>query len=113
MNYAAMGQVPSGESAKPVPGTGLYVQYGCGLSAPDGWLNFDASPRLRLEQIPVVRSVLRATAGLLFPSNARTGDIVRGLPVSDGSASGVYCSHVLEHLPRDVLPTALRNTLRI
>jgi SAM-dependent methyltransferase len=91
----------------------LYVQYGCGLCAPQGWLNFDASPRLRLEQIPGVRTILRATVGLLFPLNTRTGDIVRGLPVPDGSASGVYCSHVLEHLPRDDLSAALRNTLRI
>src|SRR5262249_47616526 len=35
------------------------------------------------------------------------------LPVPDGSGSGVYCSHVLEHLPRDDLSIALRNTLRI
>src|SRR5262245_22988509 len=31
----------------------LYVQYGCGLSAPDDWLNFDASPTLWLQLIPV------------------------------------------------------------
>ena len=113
MNYAAMAQVASVESAKPAPHVGLYVQYGCGLTAPEGWLNFDASPRLRLERVPALRTVFRATVGLLFPSNARTGNIVRGLPVPDGSASGVYCSHVLEHLPRDDLPEALRNTLRI
>src|SRR5262249_50061800 len=41
------------------------------------------------------------------------GDIVTGLPVSAGSARGVYCSHVLEHVPRDDLPVALRNTFRM
>jgi Methyltransferase domain len=92
---------------------GRYVQYGCGLCAPDGWLNFDASPRLRLERAPVFHSLLRGTAGVLFPANVRFGDIVRGLPVADGSARGVYCSHVLEHVPRNDLPTALRNTHRM
>jgi predicted SAM-dependent methyltransferase len=92
---------------------GLYVQYGCGLCAPDGWLNFDASPRLRLEQTPGLRAIIRLTAGLLFPANVRPGDIVRGLPVADGSARGVYCSHVLEHLTRDDLPRALGNTWRM
>src|SRR6266487_4619922 len=92
---------------------GLYVQYGCGISAPAGWLNFDASPRLRLERIPGVRAILGSTMGLLFPPNVRFGDIVRGLPIPDGNAYGVYCSHVLEHLAREDLAPALRNTLRI
>lgn len=92
---------------------GLHVQYGCGICAPAGWLNFDASPRLRLEQIPGIRGILRSTVGLLFPSNVRFGDIVRGLPIPDNSACGVYCSHVLEHLARDELAPALRNTLRM
>jgi SAM-dependent methyltransferase len=92
---------------------GLYVQYGCGLCAPDAWLNFDASPRLRIERIHGLRMLLRATAGILFPPTARPGDIVRGLPVPDGTADGVYCSHVLEHLPRDDVPIALRNTFRM
>jgi SAM-dependent methyltransferase len=91
----------------------IYVQYGCGLCAPNRWMNFDASPRLRLEQVAGVRSVLRATVGLVFPTNIRFGDIVAGLPIPDGSARGVYCSHVLEHLPRNDMAPALRNTLRI
>lgn len=90
-----------------------YVQYGCGACAPEAWVNFDASARLRFEQAPVFGHILRATVGCLFPANVRFGDIVRGLPVPDNIASGVYCSHVLEHLPRDDLPIALRNTLRI
>ena len=92
---------------------GLYVQYGCGRCAPDAWLNFDASLRLRLERIRGLRMLLRATVGILFPPTARPGDIVRGLPVPDGAADGVYCSHVLEHLPRDDVPIALRNTFRM
>jgi SAM-dependent methyltransferase len=92
---------------------GLHVQYGGGICAPAGWLNFDASPRLRLERIPGVRGLVSSTVGLLFPPNVRFGDIVRGLPVPDKRAYGVYCSHVLEHLARDDLVPALRNTLRI
>ena len=49
----------------------------------------------------------------MFPPNVKLGDIVRGLPVADRTASGVYCSHVLEHLARDDLPVALQNTYKI
>jgi predicted SAM-dependent methyltransferase len=91
----------------------LYVHYGCGICAPAEWLNFDASPRLRLERTPGLGGVLRSTMGLLFPLNVRFGDIVRGLPVRKKSAYGVFCSHVLEHLARDDLAPALRNTIQI
>jgi len=91
----------------------LYIHYGCGLCAPDGWLNFDASPRLRLERVFGLRNLIEGSVGLLFPANVRPGDIVHGLSVADGTASGVYCSHVLEHLPRDDVPGALDNTRRM
>lgn len=90
-----------------------YVQYGCGLSCPDGWLNFDASPRLRFERLPVVWQALEASGRRLFPKEARYGDIVRGLPLPDGCAKAVYCSHVLEHIDRESVVTALKNTYKI
>jgi SAM-dependent methyltransferase len=104
---------PSSSVRSPAIDGGLYVQYGCGASAPDGWANFDASPRLRLERLPLLGTLLCATAGRVFPSNVVIGDIVRGLPIPNGTARGAYCSHVLEHLARDDVPTALCNTLKI
>lgn len=88
----------------------LYIQYGCGFCAPDGWLNFDASPTLRIQKIPLVGKSL---APVKFPDAARYGDIRKGLPVADGSVDAVYCSHVLEHLALEDLRQALKNTFRI
>lgn len=88
---------------------GVYVQYGCGLDAPYGWLNFDASPRLRLEK-SLFGAVMR---NKLFPAGALVGNIISGLPVRDGSAAGVYASHVLEHMRRADCRVALRNTHRM
>jgi SAM-dependent methyltransferase len=93
--------------------SGLYVQYGCGLCAPAGWLNFDASPRLTLERLPLVGVALQGLGARLFPVNVRSGDIVKGLPMSDGSCAGIYCSHVLEHIPRNNAITALQNTAKL
>ncbi|MEO5375084.1 MAG: methyltransferase domain-containing protein [Alphaproteobacteria bacterium] len=90
----------------------LYVNYGCGSTAPDGWLNFDASPTLIVERMPIVRALL-PRGRRVFPDGVRRGDIVAGLPVADGSCAGVFASHVLEHLTLDACRIALVNTRRL
>lgn len=90
----------------------LYVQYGCGWSAPAGWRNFDASPTLRFERLPLVGRLYRRNARR-FPDDVEYGDIVKGLPIGPESCDGVYCSHILEHLALQDFRAALRNTLAI
>jgi hypothetical protein len=86
-----------------------YVHYGCLFCAPDSWLNFDASPTLLFERIPVIGH-LYTKNGRRFPLNVRYGDIVKGLPIADTSCRGLYCSHVLEHLALRDCRTALWNS---
>ena len=73
------------------------VQFGCGWAAPEGWLNFEASPTLRFERIPVIGRLYTKNANR-FPENVVYGDIVKGLPVPPGAVSRLFSSHVLEHL---------------
>jgi hypothetical protein len=89
-----------------------YIQYGCGFSAPVEWVNFDASPTLRIEKLPLIGTLI-STGNGRFPSNVRYGDIVRGLPVPPQSCRAVYCSHVLEHLALSDFRAALVNTRKI
>lgn len=91
---------------------GLYVQYGCGMSAPTGWRNFDSSPTARFEALPIVGRFYTKNH-LRFPANVEYGDIVKGLPLRQASCDAVYCSHVLEHLSLVDLRTALRKTYLI
>lgn len=88
----------------------VYVQYGCGLSAPATWRNFDASPTLRLQRVPLIGRFVRGGSFPDFPPGVEYGDVVRGLPVAAASCRAVYCSHVLEHLALEDLRTALRHT---
>ncbi len=48
-----------------------------------------------------------------FSRDVRYGDIVSGLPVVLGSAAGLYCSHVLEHIDRSSVERALSNSLAL
>ena len=95
----------------PQPGP-IYVQYGCGQSCPDGWINFDASPTLRLQRLPCIGGLFKRGA-TVFPAAVRFGDIVRGLPIPDESVQGIYASHVLEHLSYADFWTALGRTFRL
>lgn len=89
---------------------GKFVQYGCGLSAPASWDNYDASPTLRLQKLPLVGSLV---GGPPFPKSVRYGDIRNGLSLPTNSVEAVYCSHTLEHLSLEDFRTALRETHRI
>jgi len=87
-----------------------YIQYGCGLSAPKEWINYDASPTLRIQKTPFLSSLLKRVLNASFPKNVKYGDIVKGLPEEDNSCDGIYCSHVLEHLSYEDFIRALNNT---
>ncbi len=90
-----------------------YVQYGCGHSAPQEWINFDASPTLRIQKIPLLGALLKSRLNTTFTSNTKFGDIVKGLPLEDNSCDGLYSSHVLEHLSLQDFRIALKNSYRI
>jgi SAM-dependent methyltransferase len=82
------------------------------MSPAEGWRNFDASPTLRFERLPLVGRMYTKNA-TRFPDCVEYGDIVKGLPVPDESCDAVYCSHILEHLAPDDLRAALRNSRAI
>ena len=94
---------------------GDYVQFGCGFSPANGWLNYDSSPTLKIER-SLFRHFLSAKISgndARFPDQVKFGDIRKGLPVPPKSVRGVYASHVLEHLSLCDMRRALRNTLVI
>lgn len=90
-----------------------YVHYGCGLAAPTEWENYDTSPTLKIQKMPIIGMLLRSKLNVLFPENVRLGNIIEGLPVEDNTADCVYCSHTLEHLSLQDFRKALQNTYRM
>lgn len=90
-----------------------YVQYGCGLSAPKEWDNYDASPTLRIQKIPLLGKLLKGKLNTTFSPSVKYGDIIKGLPISPNSCDGLYCSHTLEHLALNDFRKALLNSLYV
>ena len=87
------------------------VQFGCGLSSPEGWLNYDNSPTLRIQRLPVVGKLLTRNR-VTFPSNVSYADVLKGLPHRDDSVDKIYCSHVLEHLSFEDFHKAVKEVHR-
>ena len=85
------------------------MNYGCGFSPGDGWLNFDSSPTLRFERIPLLGKVYTKNEQR-FPANVMYGDIVKGPLCPPNEAAGVFASHVLEHLTYSDFSIALKHT---
>lgn len=88
----------------------MRIHYGCGLDEAAGWANFDASPTLWLQRLPLAGPAFRKWMPPLFPAGVQYGDIIRGLPIRPASCEAIYCCHVLEHLALEDFQLALRNT---
>lgn len=87
-----------------------YMQFGCGMCAPEGWQNFDAGPAFWLQsRLPFLTPLLVKRGFPNYPKNIRYGDVIKGLPIPQQSLGAVYCSHVLEHMALSEFRTALRN----
>lgn len=105
----------------------IKVQFGCGLSNPTGWLNYDSTPSLLVRRIPLsvqTAKVANKILGGRLPrlsdnlnnvicNNAIYGDVVKGLPCKGKSVDLLYASHVLEHLPLKEFRVALKECRRI
>ncbi|MCH2036382.1 MAG: methyltransferase domain-containing protein [Puniceicoccaceae bacterium] len=89
------------------------VQYGCGTCGPEGWINYDSSPTIYLQRMPIIGRFFRGGRFPVFPATVQSGNIVKGIPQPDASVDLVYCSHVLEHLALDEISAALKETNRI
>ena len=82
----------------------LYLNVGCGLVAPQDWINIDGSYSAIFAKSPVTRPLARWLRGASaaeargWPTNITVMDVRRGLPYRDGSVNAVYASHFLEHL---------------
>lgn len=85
----------------------LYIQFGCGMSAPNDFKNFDSSINLYLQRNYFTKLFWRHT--VVYPKTVEFGDIVKGLPISSNTVTGIYSSHVLEHLSYNDCIKALGN----
>jgi predicted SAM-dependent methyltransferase len=86
----------------------LNINIGCGHKAATDWKNFDSSPTLLLEKIPILSKLFKINENT-FPKNVLFGDITKKILCEPNAAENIYCSHTLEHMSREEMIIALNN----
>lgn len=83
------------------------LHLGCGLNAPEDWLNVDGSAQVWFAQHPRLKRLLvsmrvypASQAAIPWPANVLRLDLRKPLPFSTGRFEAVYSSHTFEHLYR-------------
>lgn len=89
-----------------------YVNVGCGWGVGESWENYDASPTLRFERLPLLGRLYTRNANR-FPETARYADISLGPIGDEASADAIFCSHMLEHVPLEDMRESLNNMFRM
>lgn len=88
----------------------MRVHFGCGLRAPQSWVNCDSSPRVWIDKIPGLSFFGYKKR---FKPWVRRINVTRRLPFRDSSVTHVYSSHMIEHLDSNDAKFFLKECYRI
>jgi len=98
----------------------LKLNLGCGLVAPDEWINIDGSINARLAKFPFVRYFLfkinlisKKLYEIPWHKNIVIRDLRKKLPFKDDSVAFIYSSHLLEHLKKDEGMRLIKECFRV
>jgi len=105
-----------------LPNGHAYLNLGSSTRCAPQWNNLDFSWIVRLAGYPRLAAILHRYEFLSEDRYARIRSVGskiiqwnlrKGIPFSDASFDGVYHSHLLEHMDREVAPMLLRECLRV
>lgn len=96
------------------------LHLGCGLNAPEDWLNVDGSAQVWFAQHPRIKRLLVAArlypasqAAIPWPANVLRLDLRKPLPFDNNRFAAVYSSHTFEHLYRAQAENLARECFRV
>ncbi|MGB0629693.1 MAG: methyltransferase domain-containing protein [Alphaproteobacteria bacterium] len=85
-----------------------FIHVGSHFTVGPSWENFDASPTLRFEKIPVIGKLYTKNERR-FPEQVKYGNIVKSTLCPPGTAEAVFASHMVEHASLSDFRTVLKH----
>ncbi|PZR72038.1 MAG: hypothetical protein DLM73_14500 [Chthoniobacterales bacterium] len=96
------------------------LNLGCGLQAPEDWLNVDGSLQAVFARWPRTKKLLvglgiypRSQASIGWPSHVLRLNLRRSLPFPANQFEAIYSSHLFEHLYREEAAALARECWRV
>lgn len=99
------------------------INFGCGITPTDGWINLDNSYALRLKNFYPLVNLLKFFNLLSTPQirniefnrkkNIKFADATKRFNFASNSVDIIYSSHMLEHLSRDSAKNFIKESHRV
>jgi predicted SAM-dependent methyltransferase len=90
----------------------MNIHIGCEHKIGKSWKNYDVSYVAILEKLPIVGKLLNINRKR-YPQEVLYGDISKRMLCEENAADNIFCSHTLEHMPKENMIFALKNIYKM
>jgi predicted SAM-dependent methyltransferase len=88
------------------------IHIGCEHKIGINWKNYDVSYVPIFEKLPIIGNLIKINSKR-YPSEVLYGNICNSMLCKENSADNIFCSHTLEHMPKENMIFALKNIYRM
>lgn len=90
----------------------MNIHIGCEHKIGKSWKNYDVSYVAILEKLPIMGKLLNINRKR-YPQEVLYGDICKHMLCEENAADNIFCSHTLEHMPKENMIFALKNIYKM
>ena len=90
----------------------MNIHIGCEHKIGKNWKNYDVSYVAFFEKFPIIGKLIKINSKR-YPSEILYGDICKSMFCLEDTADNIFCSHTLEHMPKESMIIALKNIYKM
>jgi predicted SAM-dependent methyltransferase len=90
----------------------MNIHIGCEHKIGKSWKNYDISYVAVFEKFPIIGKLLKINSKR-YPSEVLYGNICNSMLCEENTADNIFCSHTLEHMPKESMILALKNIYKM
>jgi predicted SAM-dependent methyltransferase len=90
----------------------MNIHIGCEHKIGKNWKNYDISYVAVFEKFPIIGKLVKINSKR-YPSEILYGDICKSILCEENAADNIFCSHTLEHMPKENMILALKNIYKM